>query len=83
MKKTFTVNGKTVVITETTAIYGEDELETLLLHDEDDEFRDGDCITADYARFPETDEEAESLVNNAYWATYWHKNEDGVIVCDE
>lgn len=84
MEKTFTVNGKKVTFTETTAIYENDEvLETLLLHDEDDEFHDGDCITADYAAFPDTDEEAEYLITNSYWATYWHKNDDGIIVCDE
>lgn len=84
MKKTFTVNGKKVTFTETTAIYEHGGLfETLLLHDEDDEYHDGDCITVDYASFPDTDEEAEDLIANSYWTTYWYKNNDGIIIMEQ
>ena len=79
----FTVNGKQIEITETEAIFNGDKLTTLLLHDCDDEYNDGDCITADYVAMPENDEEAETLVNNTYWATYWHRDEKGTIICDE
>lgn len=83
MTNTFTVNGKQIEITETTAIYGGDELSTLLLHDLDDEFHDGDCITADYVAMPEDDDEAETLIMNANWTEYWHRDDEGRIICDE
>lgn len=83
MTRTFNVNGKQVEMTETTAVFFGDELTTILLHDVDDEFHDGDCITSDFSGFPETDDEAETLINNCYWATYWHRDENGKIICDE
>lgn len=67
MKKTFNINGRQVTFTEIIADFGDNggELEALLIHDEGDEYNEGDVITVDYMNFPETDEEAAEIVNNA------------------
>lgn len=85
MKKTFNINGRQVTFTEIIADFGCDggELEALLIHDEGDEYNEGDVIAADYMNFPETDEEAAEIVNNvnledAVSCTYkYAKSKDG------
>ena len=68
MKKTFNVNGRQVTFTDIIADFGSDgdKMEALLIHDEGDEYNEGDVIAIDYMNFPETDEEAAEIVNNVH-----------------
>lgn len=81
MKQTFTLStGKQITFEKITAKFcGEEiEQEAPKLHDEEDTFCNGDCITA--AEMPETDEEAEQLIENSYWSTF---TMDGTIYIGE
>ena len=71
MTKTFTVEGKEVEFAKISVIITEDgnqeELQGLLLHDTDDTFYDGDCITTEYSELPESEQEAQDFITNAHW----------------
>lgn len=72
MKKTFTLtNGNVVTFEEITAKFCGEETEqkALKLHDEKDEFCDGDCISA-IDEMPNTVEEAEQAIEDNYWSTF-------------
>ena len=73
MKATFTINGKEVEFTKVSVIITEDgnqeELQGLLLHDTDDTFYDGDCITTEYSELPVNDEDAKDFLANFCWET--------------
>lgn len=80
MKRTFIINGRTVEMTETTAFFDGSEIDVIIMHDADDEFNEGDCITADYAGYPDNDEEAAYIAENAYWVDEWHVDDNGMMI---
>ena len=81
-KATFTVNGAEVTFTEIIGVFNGDELEAILIHDENDTYHDGDCVTADYASFPETDEDATFICENSN-TTYYFTVENGKYIVNE
>lgn len=76
MKRTFNINGRTVEMTETTAFSNGSEIDVIIMHDA----KEGDCITADYAGYPDNDEEAAYIAENAYWVDEWHVDDNGMII---
>ena len=70
-----TINGTT--FTEITTSEGEG----ILIHDEADENRDGDAITANACLLPETEEDAQIMLNNEPWSTSFHER-DGIYYFD-
>ena len=66
MKRTYTVNGKEAELSEVSAVFENERMNGIMLHDADDEFRDGDCITSEYDYLPENDEEAAEWINNTH-----------------
>ena len=75
MNNIYTVNGKQIEFTKINMVYDGEEVEGLLLHDCDDEFRNGDCITGEIDYLPGDDEEAKTIIKNCYWITYYHYDE--------
>ena len=75
MEATFKINGKEVEFKKVSVIIKEDgkqeEIQGLLLHDIDDDFKNGDAITTEYTNLPENEKEAQDLIINAYWDTYF------------
>ena len=80
MKKVFTVNGHNVTFEEIRYIYGEEaEIQDgLLIHDETDEFHDGDCIIGNMNTMPETDEDAADMLEYEHSSTYITLRDDGI-----
>ena len=80
MKKVFKINGHQVTIEEIRYVYGEEtEIQDgLLIHDETDEFHDGDCIIGNLNTIPETDEEAADVLANEYASTAITMRPDGI-----
>lgn len=70
-KATFTVNGAEVTFTEVIGVFDGEEDYALLIHDENDTYHEGDCITGDYAHFPEDDEEAAFICENSNTTEYF------------
>ena len=68
--KSITINGTT--FTEITTSEGEG----ILVHDETDINRDGDAITANTCWLPETEEDAQIMLNNEPWSTSFHIKND-------
>lgn len=71
MTRTYKVNGKEIVLSTVSAIFVPEDITEhtyvrtgIKLHDVDDEFHDGDCVTFEYDYLPEDDEEAEDWINN-------------------
>lgn len=61
MKKFFTVNGKEIQFETCTAIWQEERIPALYIHQTDDVYKDGDGIIFDEC-LPTNDEEAETLL---------------------
>ena len=80
MKKVFKINGNEVTFEEIKYIYGEETQiqDGLLIHDETDEFGDGDCIIGNLNTIPETDEEAADMLANEYASTAITMRPDGI-----
>lgn len=55
----------------------------MLLHDIDDEFKNGDAITTEYTNLPEDEKEAQDLIINAYWDTYFSIDGEKYILKSE
>ena len=83
MTNIYTVNGKQVEFTQISMIYDGIEVEGLLLHEIDDEFHNGDCITSEIDYLPGDDEEAKTIIENCWWITYWHKDDNGFYISEE
>lgn len=87
MKATFKINGKEVEFKKVSVIIKEDgkqeEIQGLLLHDIDDEFKNGDAITTEYTNLPEDEKEAQDLIINAYWDTYFSIDGEKYILKSE
>lgn len=68
MTRTYKVNGKEIVLSTVLAVYISGDItedtnvrKAIKLHDVDDEFHDGDCVTFEYDYLPE---EAADWINN-------------------
>lgn len=66
MKRTYTVNEKEIELSEVSAVFENERMNGIMLHDVDDEYRDGDCVTSEYDHLPENDEEAADWINNTH-----------------
>lgn len=66
MKRTYLVWEKEVELCEITVVFENERVNGIMLHDVDDEYRDGDCITFEYDNLPENDEEAAELINSTH-----------------
>ena len=76
MAKKYNVNGGQVEFIKINMICDGEEIEGLLLHNCNDEFSDGDCITGEHYDLPDDDEEAQTIIENCYWITYWHRDQN-------
>jgi hypothetical protein len=63
-------------------VFNGDELGAILIHNENDRFNDGDCVTADYSHFPENDEEATFICENSNTTEYFTL-ENGKYIVNE
>lgn len=81
-KETFKVHGANVTFTAVTGVFSNGEYETILIHDENDRFNDGDCVTADYSHFPENDEDATFICENSNTTEYFTL-ENGKYIVNE
>lgn len=81
-KEIFTVHGAKVIFTEVVGVFNGDELDAILIHDENDIYHDGDCITIDYCGFPETDEDATFICENSNTTEYFTVENGKYIVND-
>lgn len=80
MKKTFTINGHDVTFTEIRFIYCDETTvqNGLLIHDETDEYHDGDCIIGNMCEMPETADEAVDMLMYEHPTSYISLRSDGI-----
>ncbi len=79
MNRTFTVNGKEVEFAEITVVFEGETMNGLLIHDVDDEYSNGDCITTEYD-MPEDNEDAENIIENAcFLCCFTYENEKYIV----
>ncbi len=81
-KEIFTVNGTKVVFTEVIGVFNGVEVNSILIHAKNDIYRVGDCITSDYCSFPEDDEDATFICENASTTEYFTVENGKYIVND-
>lgn len=81
-KEIFTVNGTKVVFTEVIGVFNGVEVNSILIHAKNDIYRVGDCITSDYCSFPEDDEDATFICENANTTEYFTVENGKYIVND-
>lgn len=73
---------KQIEFTEITAIFDREEIPALLIHDLDDEYHNGDCITGEFAHLPDDSEDAKNILE-CYLISDFGLNDAGKIVSNE
>jgi len=73
---------KQIEFTEITSIFDGEEIPALLIHDLDDEYHNGDCITGEFSDLPDDSEDAKNILA-CYLISDFGLNDAGKIVIYE
>ncbi len=79
MKKTLLFNGREITFTQINMVVDGESMAGLLMHDESDEFRDGDCVSSVFGNtLPEDEDDVECYLEDSSWASWFVKGEYGI-----